>query len=206
MALSPVQPRTPVHLRQTVFNGYHREDGLWDIEARLLDEKAYDMLRRDRGLIPAGIPVHGMTIRVTVDDSLTIVEISSIMEHTPFDECQQGVDPMQQMVGISMGPGWRHAVDRLLGRNRGCTHLRELLFNMATVAYQTIPNYREHLRRQAGEPALDHGGKPPHHLGKCIGWDFDGPVVKRHFPEFAGWQPLRRLDGPGSRPESQDQG
>ncbi|MGH8819806.1 MAG: hypothetical protein ACREWJ_00745 [Rhodoferax sp.] len=35
--------------------------------------------------------------------------------------------------------------------------------------------------------------EPPYHLGICMGWDFDEPVVQRHYPPFTGWQPLRRL-------------
>jgi hypothetical protein len=191
MPLPQAQPRLHLHTRQVVYRGYHRQDGLWDIEAELTDAKTYALERSERGAMPPGTPVHGMAIRVTVDDGMTIREIATAMDHTPFTECGQGSDPMQQMVGVTMGPGWRIAIERALGGVRGCTHLRELLFNMATAAYQTIPGYRERLRRQAGAPEAA-GDEPPYHLGKCIGWDFAGPVVARHYPRFAGWQPLKR--------------
>lgn len=196
MPLPAPQPRSHLHTRQVVFRGYHREDGLWDIEAELLDTKTYEIDRFERGEMPAGTPIHGMAIRVTVDDSLTIREIASSMDYTPFAECQQGNDPMQQMVGITMGPGWRQAIERTLGSIRGCTHLRELLYNMATAAYQTIPVYRDGLRKKAGLPEADPNS-PPFHLGKCISWDFDGPVVQRHYPQFAGWQVVKRVDKAG---------
>ncbi|MBP6677177.1 MAG: DUF2889 domain-containing protein, partial [Vitreoscilla sp.] len=61
-----------------------------------------------------------------------------------------------------------------LGGVQGCAHLRELLFNMATAAYQTLPDEAE-----PADPA-----RPPHHLGKCLAWDFAGPVVARHHPMF----------------------
>jgi hypothetical protein len=192
MPLPAPQPRSHLHTRSVVFRGYHREDGLWDIEAEMSDTKTYPLERSERGLMPPGTPVHGMAIRATVDDAMTIREIASSMDSTPFDECQQGKDPMQQMVGVTMGPGWRQAIERALGGVRGCTHLRELLFNMATAAYQTIPAYRHRLRRQAGLPEPD-STEPPYHLGKCLAWDFDGPVVQRHYPQFAGWQPLKRM-------------
>lgn len=191
MPLPAPQPRSHLHTRSVVYRGYHREDGLWDIEAEMSDVKTYTLERSERGVMPPGMPVHGMAIRVTVDDRMTIREIASSMDHTPFGECQQGREPMQYMVGATMGPGWRQAIERALGGIRGCTHLREMLFNMATAAYQTIPAYRERLRRQAGVPHAD-STEPPYHLGKCIGWDFDGPVVQRHYPKFAGWQPLKR--------------
>ena len=194
MPLPAPQARTHLHTRAVVFRGYHREDGLWDIEAELSDSKTYALDPFEGRDMPAGAPIHGMSIRATLDDQLTIREIASASDHTPFGECRQGTDPMQQMVGVTMGPGWRQAIERALGGVRGCTHLRELLFNMATAAYQTIPMYRDRLRRQAGlpEPQSAAPPSPPFHLGKCIAWDFDGAAVQRHHPEFAGWQPLKR--------------
>lgn len=191
MPLPPPQPRSHVHTRQAVYRGYHREDGLWELEAEMLDTKTYQMERQPRGVMPAGTPVHGMSIRLTLDDHMTIREVATSMDATPFGECQQSNDPMRKMVGVTIGPGWRQAIERALGGNRGCTHLRELLFNMATVAYQTIPNYRHHLRRVAGVPEPEHD-KPPYHVGRCIAWDVDGAVVQRYLPKFAGWPALRR--------------
>ena len=192
MPLPAPQARTHLHTRAVVYRGYRRDDGLWDIEGEMTDTKTYALERSERGAMPPGTPVHGMAIRATVDDRMTIREISTAMDHTPFGECGAGVDPMQGMVGITMGPGWRQAIEKTLGGIRGCTHLRELLFNMATAAYQTIPAYQARLRREAGEAESD-SATPPHHLGKCLAWDFDGTVVQRHYPQFAGWQPLRKI-------------
>ena len=191
MPLPLPQARNHLHTRAVVYRGYQREDGLWDIEAELTDTKTYALDRSERGDMPPGTPIHGMAIRTTVDDHLIIREIATSSDHTPFAECQQGTDPMQQMVGVTMGPGWRQAIERALGGTRGCTHLRELLFNMATAAYQTVPVYRERLRQQAGVPEAANAG-PPYHLGRCIAWDFNAAVVQRHYPQFAGWQPLKR--------------
>ena len=38
--LSAPQPRSPLHTREITFQGYVREDGLWDIEGHLKDYKA----------------------------------------------------------------------------------------------------------------------------------------------------------------------
>lgn len=190
MPLPAPQARSHLHTRAVVYRGYRREDGLWDIEAEMTDTKTYALERSERGDMPPGTPIHGMAIRATVDDQMTIREISTAMDHTPFGECRGGVDPMQQMVGVTMGPGWRQAIDKALGGIKGCTHLRELLFNMATAAYQTVPVYRERLRRQSGVPEADNAA-PPYHLGKCLAWDFNGAVVQRHYPRFTGWQPSK---------------
>ena len=154
----------------------------------MTDTKTYTHKTPDRGVLEAGEALHGMAIRVTVDDAMKISDIAVRMPAAPFPECQQAKPPMSRLIGCTLGRGWRKAIEHALGGTQGCAHLRELLFNMGTAAYQTIPHYRNHLRRLAGlpEPVLK---RPPPHLGQCLAWDFDGPVVKRHRPQFAGWRP-----------------
>lgn len=191
-SLPPASPRKHLHVRQVRFDGYHRDDGLWDIEATLRDTKAHAISMHDKGVLAAGEPVHDMAIRLTLDDTLTIRAIATSMAATPHGECNQAADPMQKMVGHTIGPGWRVTIEKNLGGVKGCTHLRELLFNMATAAYQTIPGHRARLLREAGLPEQEDG-QPPYFLGKCLGWDFDGTAVQRHYPQFVGWQVLRKM-------------
>ncbi len=189
MLFPPLQTRTHLHHRKVHYDGYLRSDGLWDIEARMTDTRSYAIDAPGRPTLEAGVPIHDMLIRATVDDAMTVKEISAVMQSRPFDECLQGEAPMQKMIGATMGPGWRQAIEKALGGIEGCAHLRELLFNMATAAYQTIPVYRAH-HAKLPNISPSAGGKPPHHLGKCVAWDFNGPVVLRNYPAFAGWKQL----------------
>jgi len=186
MPLPPPSARVPLHTRTVNYHGYLRDDGLWEIEAELCDTKDYDLHLPGHPLLPAHTPIHNMVIRVAVDDRMVVREIATNMISTPFAECQQAQDPMQKMIGCTMGPGWRKAIENNLGGIVSCTHLRELLFNMATAAYQTIPIYLRQFRpekpRVSGVRVM-----PPMHLGKCLAWDFNGPVVKRYAPEFYGY-------------------
>lgn len=81
---------------------------------------------------------------------------------------------LQSMVGCSMARGWRQAIQKNLGGVASCTHLRELLFNLATAAFQSVPA----VFSSANED------EPPRHLGQCTGWDFHGNGVKEYFPQF----------------------
>lgn len=190
-ALGEPAQRTHIHTRSVEYRGYRRDDGLWDIEADMTDTKTYSHKTPDRGVLNAGVPLHGMAIRITVDDAMKISAMAVSMAAAPFPECQQAKPPMARLIGCTLGRGWRKAIEHALGGTQGCAHLRELLFNMATVAYQTIPHYRHHLRREAGlpDPVLK---RPPPHIGQCLAWDFDGAVVKRHRPQFAGWRPQEK--------------
>jgi len=41
-------------------------------------------------------------------------------------------------VGCSMARGWRQAIQKHLGGVESCTHLRELLFNLATATGKAV--------------------------------------------------------------------
>src|ERR1700722_19714834 len=69
MPLSPPQERELLHSRDIVLRGYRRTDGLYDIEAKLTDSKSYGTANRDRNYIEAGAPIHGMWLRLTVDEN-----------------------------------------------------------------------------------------------------------------------------------------
>lgn len=177
--------RTLAHSRTVRFDGYSRSDGLWDIEAEITDSKSYQIVTLDNVRLAPGEPIHQMRLRLTVDDSLTVLAVETLTMTAPFGECRAAVPPMSRMVGVQMGRGWRQAIETRLGGIQGCTHLRELLFNMATAAFQTIPHYREHVQKRQSPP-----DQPPAFLGGCMSWDVNGPVTQRVLPQFFGWAPV----------------
>lgn len=181
MPLSHPAPRQLRHVRRVQYQGYERDDGLWDIEAELHDSKAYDAPspRAGGGLRRAGAPIHHMWLRVTVDRQLLVHAIEAAMDAHPLADCPLVQPALQTMVGASMARGWRQTLQKNLGGVAGCTHLRELLFNLATAAFQSVP--------LAFAPASSDD--PPRQLGQCIGWDFRGQGVKEYFPRFYNWTP-----------------
>ena len=175
--------RRPVHTRRISFEGFLRDDDLWDIDCQLSDTKANDIVMRERGVLPAGEPVHLLQVRLTVDDGFTIRAVQTGVLNVPFQECHVPADaPMQKLVGLTMGPGWRKKIEGAIGGVGGCTHLRELVFNAATAAYQMIPHHRAMQSGRKDEATAD--GKPPFYMGQCMTWAFDGPVVQRLAPVF----------------------
>ena len=177
MPLSAPVPRKASHIRRVSYQGYEREDGLWDMEAELHDSKAHDMPSfRHQGVRLAGDPIHHMWLRVTIDRQLVVHAIEAAMDAHPLQDCPQARPALQGMVGACMARGWRQAIAQHMGGVASCTHLRELLFNMATAAFQTLP-----AAFGGGDPDT-----PPRHLGQCTGWDFEGNGVKEYFPQFYG--------------------
>jgi len=182
MTLTPPAARRPMHTRRIVCEGYLRDDGLWDIEARLLDTKAYPTREAERGRRPAGSPVHDMAIRLTIDADMTVHGIEIAMPSHPYASCTGAPEAFQALVGCRIGPGWRKMIQERAGGVRGCTHLRELLMPMATVAFQTLHGW-------SADDGSDEPGRvdddPGRVLNGCKAWDARGEMVARFYPRLA---------------------
>jgi hypothetical protein len=78
---------------------------------------------------------------------------------------------------------------------QGCTHLRELLFNMATAAFQTIPHHREKCsRRESGADAQGaHRAAVLHGQVHDLGLQRPGGGA-RVAPQFIGWKKAARVE------------
>lgn len=178
MPLSPPTGREALHDRRVECRGFRRDDGLFDIEAHMVDTKTYGFPNTERGLIAPGEPVHDMWLRVTVDEDLTVKAIEAAMDAAPFGICPDIAPAYAVLIGEKIGAGWTQTIRRLLGGTKGCRHLVELLGPVATVAFQTIVPLRERTRGIS-----ESAGKPPH-LDSCHALASDGEVVKRHYPKF----------------------
>lgn len=176
--LSTPKPRSLLHTREITFQGYAREDGLWDIEGHLKDFKTNPFQTSAKVWQP-GEAFHDMWVRVTLNKEFVIQDIEAVMDGHPHAECTAVIPPMDSLIGAQIGKGWRKTIDTHLGGIKGCTHLRELLTSLATAAYQSIP----------GAFFDPSGERPPLYLGTCKSWDFNGPVVMRVFPKFYRWKP-----------------
>jgi hypothetical protein len=168
--------RRLLHTRQVRYEGFEREDGLIDIEATLLDTKTFAFDVRGERRWEAGDPIHAMQIRLVIDPQFIVRDIQVSLDDVPHGECLGAGEPMRRVIGCSLRKGWRQAIEERLGKVQGCAHLRELLFNMGTVAFQT-------LARQLNKSQQD-AGKPPAPMGGCLAWDPTGPMVARVYPQF----------------------
>lgn len=174
------QPRRHLHTRSIELQGFIRDDGLFELEARLTDRKSYDSQRFPDATLAAGEPLHDMIVRMTFDDELLISEFSANMAATPYDGCREAEPNFSALVGLRIQPGFLREANRRVAGVKGCTHVRELLQQLATTAYQTVVGVR--LQRQA-ETGARPSGKPAL-LDTCAGYRADGDWVRIRWPEY----------------------
>ena len=204
MPLSPPSRRHHLHARTLFCDGYVRDDGLWEIEGHIVDRRTYSFDNEWRGRVSPDQALHEMWIRLTLDDDLTIRAVEAATDASPFAVCPEVVPNFQRIVGAKIGAGFARTVRERLGGPQGCTHIVEMLSQIATVALQTkIPVHARKLRRErlglpdeaapgssgtrspwAEAPAT--GARPPV-IDTCYAWASDGDVVRRLLPDhFTG--------------------
>lgn len=176
MPLPPSAPREALHLRRIELHGYRRVDGLYDIEAHMLDTKTEAITVGGGRVVAPGKPIHDMAVRLVVDADLNVVDIVACTDAAPHGICQGATLSLQRMKGVRIGPGWSKAIRERLAGRKGCTHLTELLKPLATVAFQTLWKAREN------QPdAVDAAGKP-RKIDSCHAYASDREVVQLRWP------------------------
>ena len=175
--------RELTHTRRVRYEGYKRADGLWDIEAHLLDTKNHDFHLKT-GVRRAGQAIHDMWLRVTIDRELNIVDAQASMDAVPYPGGCETIPPAyRKLIGLNLVRGFRKKSWEQLGSIKGCTHLTELLAGLPTAAIQTF----------AGEmPEEGEHGAKPFQLDQCHALQTDGETVKRWYPK---WHVARKAGG-----------
>lgn len=156
---------------------YVRDDGLYDVEAQLVDTKPFELKRAINPLsLAAGDPLHDLWIRLTVDSQYVIRHIEASSDATPYDVCKQAGHSLGMMVGERIGAGWSKRVKARLMGATGCTHLTELLIPMATATIQGIKGLE--VARHGRSDLID----TPKQLNSCYAYSSDRDVIKTLWP------------------------
>jgi hypothetical protein len=199
MPLSVPAARRPMHTRKVTCQGYFREDGLWDIEGHITDEKHYPDDGEWRGELQPGEFIHNMWIRLTMDENMVIHDVEAVTDSSPYRMCPNITPNFKRLIGLRITGGFHRKAHERVGGTQGCTHIVELLRPVATTAYQTIESDKAralidaHKARQAalrGEtpaperPVAPEHMRPPSVMDTCHAWAADGDAVRRNAPLF----------------------
>jgi hypothetical protein len=174
---APTNPRKPIHHRSIQVHSFEREDGLWDIEAALIDTKSDDVIKKDGSVRKAFEPLHHMHIRVTIDTSYTIHDAVVAYDAAPFGpSCTSIADRYRELIGMNLLKFFRQQIKERFGRTAGCTHMTELAVVLPTVAVQSMANIKRHTD--------SHSERKPFQLDGCHAWRLDSVVTKEHYPQW----------------------
>ncbi len=180
MSLSTAAPRRHLHNRDISLRGYLRDDGLIDIEAHLTDAKTHDEPRSSGPVRLAGEPVHDMWLRMTITSAREIVACEASMDATPYGICPGVAPNFALLAGLTIEGGFLKKAMEKVGGSSGCTHLRELLQQVGTVAVQTLYSVGK-----MNDDPQSLGGRRPPLLDSCFAWSAEGALVAERYPAWA---------------------
>lgn len=178
MPLSQPPERRELHHRVIDMHTYVREDGLYDVEARLIDRKPFAYTRPSSEVpVAAGQPLHDLWIRVTLNGDYVVQRIEAVSEVTPWQICKEAERTLSVLVGERVARGWSSLVKQRLRGANSCTHLMEMLIPMATTALQGIRGLHKERNRTVDADGI------PHKIDSCYAYGRQRSVVKMLWPE-----------------------
>ena len=175
---TPTDQRRLLHRRAIDVQIFAREDGLFEVEARLTDTKTNDVplageVRR------AGEPIHDMGLHLIVYSQLNIKAASSHTDWMPYPgACGAHGNAYARLAGLNLMKGFRLGVKNALAGTNGCTHLTELCNSLPTAVIQAFAGTVINTREGAGD------GQPPFQLNRCHALRSNGPMVQLHYPRW----------------------
>lgn len=179
MTLPTAAPQRQLkHRRSIDVQVYSRGDGLWEVDALLVDLKTRDA-RLAGEVRPAGTPIHELHLRLVIDEKLTIREAGSQTTWMPYPgQCNRHDDAYRRLVGLNLLQGFRQRLRERVGGVLGCTHLTELAQVLPTAVVQAFAG-------DVIDTRGDHdAASQPFQIDRCHALRGDGPVVQTHYPRW----------------------
>ena len=176
MPLSSPAARERLHRRGVSYEGFRRDDGLFDIEAHITDHKDRDY-KLAMGTRSKDIPVHNMWARVTIDRRFEVVDIEAVTDEMPYPgQCNRIGPEYKKLIGSNLLKGFRKSIVDNMGGVKGCTHLSELLGYLPTAAVQTFAGINNE--------ADSVDGKKPFQLDSCHALATNTETVRMYYPKW----------------------
>lgn len=167
---------TPVQIRTLTMEARRVDDAALEVTGRLVDDRP-----RGAGVgwfgASEGTIIHDMrvTLRVRYPD-LVVTGVAAEMVTRPYTLCPAALEPLQQLVGLSVARGFTRAVNERFGRQLGCAHMTALIQAMAPVVRQAVgPAFRD----EAELPRLDGGPEEGWFVNSCQAWKEGGLLHQR---------------------------
>jgi DUF2889 family protein len=165
--------REPVHVRTLTMEARRAGAELLEVTGRLVDQRPQGPGIGWFGAADGSI-IHDMRVTVYVrHPDLVITAVTADMASHPYSLCPDAVEPLQQLVGLSIARGFTRALNERFGRQLGCAHLTALIQAMAPVVRQAVgPAFREY-------EEIPNGAGETWFVNTCQAWKEGGLLHQR---------------------------
>ncbi len=182
---SSTNRRALKHTRTIQIEAFARDDGLWDLDARITDYKPRDITLAS-GVRQNGSALHDLSLRVTIDLQFNVIDAESISEAVPYPGYCETINlAYKKLIGLNLLRQFRQGVKERLSGTEGCTHLSEMAQILPTAAVQAFAGDVIDTRDGASKLAVADNLQKPFQLDRCHALRTDGPAVLKYYPRWA---------------------
>ncbi len=172
-----VKNSTKIHQRTISMATYPHEKDAVIVHGTLKDERfvpVFDVTGETKG---PGV-IHHLDVKLLIaSDPLRIEKAQADMICVPMPDCRTTLDLMTRLEGLHVKSGFSTALRRIMGGNRGCTHLCHLI----TVMGQEIVHGWLTWQRRKPSPlpeSIESLNEAGFLIDSCRMWKKDGPKMQ----------------------------
>lgn len=143
--------------------------------------------------------IHNMTVEMEISlPELVILSAKCSMQSVPNEDCREISGCVDRIIGLSIKRGFTRTVRDLLGGNKGCLHITQLVLTMGSAAAQALWAFnssRGAAERKARSKDMDAAML----VNSCWLWRPDGPYAVKLMGKKS---PVITIDGPAGSGKS----
>lgn len=178
-----IKKLTRIHTRDIRLATYPHTGSQVLVQGELKDERhipVFDII----GQVKAPGPVHHMSVILLIDpDPLTIIQAEAWMVSVPMAECRSTLDRVPLLQGIEIKSGFSKQILKVMGGNRGCTHLCTLVTAMGQeIVHGWLTQKRS--EKISVPESLEDVKEKKFLIDSCRIWKRDGPKMKELIQSF----------------------
>ena len=172
-----VKDRQQIHTRDICLSTYPHTGSQVLVHGRLKDKRyipVFDII----GKLKKPGTIHNMSVTLLINPNpLTIIKAEAQMFTVPMPECRSTLDRVEMLNGVEIKSGFSSQIQKIMGSNRGCTHLCGLVKAMGQeIVHGWLTQKRSEKSPIPG--SLDDIKEKQFLIDSCRLWKKDGPKMQ----------------------------
>jgi hypothetical protein len=172
-----IEKHAKLHTRDISLATYPHTDSRVLVHGELKDRR-YIPVFDITGKIKSPGTIHHMSVTLLIDPApLTIIQAEARMLTVPMAQCRATLDGVAQLIGVKIKSGFSSQVRKIMGKDRGCTHLCGLVVAMGQeIVHGWLTQKRS--KESALPVSPDNLEEKNFLIDSCLLWKKDGPKMK----------------------------
>jgi len=173
-----LENKVKIHTRDIQLATYTHKDSRVIVHGVLKDRRYIRVFDVTGAVKEPGI-IHNMDVKLLIkSDPLMIEDAEAKMLHVPMNECHTTLDTMEKLIGVEIKSGFSKNIRNLMGGEKGCTHLCQLVIAMGQeIVHGWLTQKRKN--KSSMPKNIESFTEKEFLIDSCRMWTRQGPKVKQ---------------------------